>query len=202
LQILYTYEWNFGDGSPTDSSGSTPTHTYTDNGVYTVCLTVTDPGGLSDTKCATAEIFNVCPTVDPISVSPTLVEVNIPISTSANFSDPGTADTHTASWDWDWGDGIAESGTVTEYAGSGSVSDSHTYITPPGVYTIELTVTDDDGGYATNIFQYVVVYDPYDGFVTGGGWIDSPEDAYARPLKNVHFCSSSRKAKILTTGIN
>ena len=28
-------------------------------------------------------------------------------------------------------------------------------------------------------FLYVVVYDPEGGFVTGGGWIESPEGAYA-----------------------
>jgi hypothetical protein len=31
--------------------------------------------------------------------------------------------------------------------------------------------------------------------------IQSPNDI-KRPLKNAHFCSSSRKAKILTTGIH
>ena len=41
-----------------------------------------------------------------------------------------------------------------------------------------MTVTDDDGGIATSDFQYVVVYDPAAGFVTGGGWITSPAGAY------------------------
>ena len=48
----------------------------------------------------------------------------------------------------------------------------------PGVYTIEVDVTDDDSGSAASVFQYVIVYDPEGGFVTGGGWIDSPEGAY------------------------
>jgi hypothetical protein len=39
-------------------------------------------------------------------------------------------------------------------------------------------VTDDDGGAGQSIFQYAVVYDPTGGFVTGGGWIDSPAGAY------------------------
>ena len=30
-----------------------------------------------------------------------------------------------------------------------------------------------------SIFRFAVVYDPDGGFVTGGGWIDSPEGAYA-----------------------
>jgi len=172
-----TYEWNFGDGSP-PVAGATPTHIYADLGTYTVCLTVTDSGGLSDTQCTTALITNVCPTVGPIPVDPAsaLVEINVDISASADFTDPGTADTHDA--EWDWGDQTTSTGTVNETNGSGTVGgDSHSYSTP-GVYTIQLTVTDDDGCSNTNIFQYVVVYDPNDGFVTGGGWIDSPAGAY------------------------
>ena len=68
-------------------------------------------------------------------------------------------------------------GTVTEANGSGSVADSHTY-NEAGVYTVGLTVTDNDGGAGTSEYQYVVVYDPSAGFVTGGGWINSLAGAY------------------------
>lgn len=64
-----------------------------------------------------------------------------------------------------------------EADGSGSVSGSHVYGVP-GVYTVGLVVTDDDGASDETVFQYVVVYDPAGGFVTGGGWIDSPAGAY------------------------
>ena len=47
-----------------------------------------------------------------------------------------------------------------------------------GVYRVTATVTDDDGGVDTAIFEYVVVYDPTGGFVTGGGHIESPLGAY------------------------
>jgi PKD repeat protein len=53
----------------------------------------------------------------------------------------------------------------------------HTYTTP-GVYPVVVTVMDDDGGVNQAIYQYVVVYDPNDGFVTGGGWIYSDAGAY------------------------
>ena len=52
------YDWDFGDGSPiVYDAGPSPSHTYDDNGEYTVCLTVTDPGGLSDRQCPTWTTF-------------------------------------------------------------------------------------------------------------------------------------------------
>ena len=39
------YRWDFGDGET--SSRANPTHTFTENGVYKVTLTVTDSGGLT-----------------------------------------------------------------------------------------------------------------------------------------------------------
>jgi hypothetical protein len=55
----------------------------------------------------------------------------------------------------------------------------HTY-TQAGVYTVTLTLTDDMGASASGTFEYVVVYDPAAGFVTGGGWINSPPGAYVQ----------------------
>ena len=48
--VLVSYEWEFGDGST--ESGPTPTHSYAENGVYVVTLTVTDSGGNNATDFA------------------------------------------------------------------------------------------------------------------------------------------------------
>ena len=37
---------------------------------------------------------------------------------------------------------------------------------------------DDDGGVGESKYQYIVIYNPEGGFVTGGGWINSPKGAY------------------------
>ena len=46
-----------------------------------------------------------------------------------------------------------------------------------GVFDLTLTVA-DFGGLSDSDTTFVAVYDPSAGFVTGGGWIDSPEGAY------------------------
>jgi hypothetical protein len=40
-------------------------------------------------------------------------------------------------------------------------------------------LTDGAGLSGQSVYQYVVVYDPAGGYVTGGGWINSPAGAYA-----------------------
>ena len=96
------------------------------------------------------------------------------MSASVSFTDPDKLDTHTATWDW--GDGKTSTGSVSEANGSGTITGNHAYSTP-GVYTVTVTVSD---GYNTDsaIYEFVVVYDPNGGFVTGGGWINSTAGAY------------------------
>src|SRR5262249_27042022 len=104
------------------------------------------------------------PSVGPITAPLVPVLVNTAISTSASFADPLTTTTHTALWNW--GDNTTSAGSVTESNGAGTVTGSHTY-TADGVYTVTLTVTNNGGGSAQSVFQYVVNYNPTRGLVTG-----------------------------------
>jgi hypothetical protein len=115
------------------------------------------------------------PEVSIIITSEDPLQLGVLVETSASFTDLGPSETHTA--EWDWGDQTTSSGIVTENGLSGTVTGSHTYSTT-GVYTVTLTITDDNEDSGTSIFQFVVIYDPNGGFVTGGGWIDSPTGAY------------------------
>jgi len=122
------------------------------------------------------DLVNYPPELGDVSVSSNLVPVGTSVDASVSFTDPDKLDTHTAVWDW--GDGVTSAGTITESNGSGTINNSHTYSTP-GVYTVTVTVDDGYGNTDTASYEYVVVYDPNGGFVTGGGWINSPAGAYA-----------------------
>jgi PKD domain/FG-GAP repeat len=178
----WTATVDYGDGSgaqPLTLSGTsfTLSHTYKDNGSYTVTVSVTDNQGATGSASATVTVNNVTPSVGTITLSPNPVQINSTVSASANFTDPGVLDTHTASWGW--GDGNTTAGTVSETSGSGSVTGSHTYATP-GVYAVTLTVTDKDGGTGASVFQYEAAYDPTpQGLFTAVRLFTSPAGAYA-----------------------
>ena len=92
--------------------------------------------------------------------------------------DDEIAQSHTCSIEW--GDGsLPDAGTVTEPTASspGSCSGAHLY-TGVGVYEVAITVADECGTSAGTTYQYFVFYDPSAGFVTGGGWINSPAGAF------------------------
>ncbi|MCO6046520.1 Ig-like domain-containing protein, partial [Aeoliella sp. ICT_H6.2] len=69
------------------------------------------------------------------------------------FTDPGTLDVHTVEVDWD-GDGIYDELVALNPDGR-SFDISHTYTTE-GVFTVNVRVSDDDGGYAIDSFDVSV----------------------------------------------
>jgi PKD repeat protein len=169
-----TFAWDIdGDGEFDDGTTEAVEATFGDNGTYTPRLRVIDHHGAASFAQAEVTINNVVPTLFALNGPADPHAVGSSISVSATYSDAGLLDTHGTSVDW--GDGSTGAGAAAD----GVALASHVY-TGPGVYTVRMTVTDDDGGVSSQrVFQYVVVYDPNGGFVTGGGWIWSPAGAYA-----------------------
>ena len=165
----------FDCGSGYETTASCPT---SDNGDVLVKGKVVDKDGGASEYSATVSVTNVSPSVTSISLPSGPVAVNTSVPLGATFTDPGTADTHSGTFELG-ADGPVVSGSVS----SGSLSASVTFA-QAGVYTIIARVTDDDGGVgsrssASDVTAFVVVYDPNGSFVTGGGWINSPAGAYA-----------------------
>uniref|UniRef100_UPI00351C5BC0 beta strand repeat-containing protein n=1 Tax=Methanomethylovorans sp. TaxID=2758717 RepID=UPI00351C5BC0 len=173
------YRWDFESDGTWDTELSTDPkagHTWTDDWTGTATLEVND-GELNNTSTAAVIVTNAAPVLGAIVTPTGSFRVNTLVSVSGIFSDPGILDTHTAVWNW--GDGTTDTGIVNENNGAGTVTGEHSYNTA-GTYWVTLNVTDDDGGSANvTSQQYVVVYNPSAGYVTGAGWIQSPAGAYA-----------------------
>ncbi|WP_461490662.1 HYR domain-containing protein [Pontibacter sp. HJ8] len=137
-------------------------------GTTTVTYEATDEAGNTTTQSFTVTVENKAPSNLVITGPVSPVQQGSEVTLTATFEDENIA---TAVWNWG-------NGSTTTQAITGSpISATYKY-SQPGVYSVELTVTDHCGQKTTAVFNYVVVYDPNGGFVTGGGWIDSPPGAY------------------------
>lgn len=161
-QNIISYEWDLdNDGQFDDATGAAADVVFCDNGLFSVGVRVMDEFGVRDIDNADVLVLNVPATVNA-GPDQTVNEGDIVSLTSATFSDGGTADTHSATIDW--GDGTVVIGTVIETpygppgdtAGAdGTVNGSHVYA-EHGIYSVSLTVTDDDGAAATDTFDVTV----------------------------------------------
>ncbi len=134
-----TYSWDFGDGN--SAEGENVTQTFTDNGNYTVTLTVTDDEEAFTSQTLDVTVHNLAPTITEI-MGDTEVNEGAEVTYGAIASDPGN---DTLTYSWDFGDGnSAEGETVT-----------HTF-TDNGNYTVTLTVTDDDGASTSQTLEVTV----------------------------------------------
>ena len=177
-------------------------------GTTTVTYTITDIAGLTASCSFTVSVVNPDPVVTltgPISGS--LYAMNTSVNFTATFTDAGGG-THTGTWMFD---SISQAAAIVEPSGAtpGLATATYTF-TAAGVYTVKLTVNDSCGGTGTadqigEMNLLVVVYDPSAGFVTGGGWINSPAGAYvADPTltgkANFGFVSKYQKGANVPTG--
>ncbi len=143
-----TYEWDLDFDGVTfdgDAAGMQPTVSFPDNfAPRTIAVRVTDNGGLSDLATTTLEVLNVAPDITGLSSSAPMcsgVAEGQAVTVTAAFSDPGTLDTHSAVIEW--GDGAT--GNVLLNAGQTTLTAGHAY-SPGGLYTVTVTLTDNDGG--------------------------------------------------------
>ncbi|MFW3170538.1 PKD domain-containing protein [Geodermatophilus sp. CPCC 206100] len=137
---IRSHSWSFGDG--TTGTGATVQHAYSRPGTYSVRLTVTDSAGATGTVTqpvtVTAPVPNQPPTAAFTAAATGLVAR---VDGTASADADGTVASHA----WDFGDGSSGTGGTA----------SHAY-PKAGTYTVQLTVTDDDGARTTTTRQVTV----------------------------------------------
>ena len=188
----YMYLWSPGGATTSSISVSTA-------GTYTVA--VTDANGCTKISSGILTV-NPLPTATITGpVSGFLAAVNTVVNFTGTFT--GNPGTHTFTWTFD---NLSTLGTVA--GSSGAVNTAYTF-SNAGVYMVSLTVTDLCGTAAANTVggmnAMVVIYDPNAGFVTGGGWINSPPGADSLDTSltgraNFGFVSKYKKGANTPTG--
>jgi len=121
------------------------------------------------------DVSNRPPAIAALDVARVPEALGQSVTAAGAICDPNLGELLTA--EFQWGDGMVDEVTAESETCGQSMTESHVYV-EPGVYTVTVTVTDEEGEFDTEVFEYAVIFDPSGGFVTGGGWIDSPEGAY------------------------
>ncbi len=163
------------EGVLTTAGFSHDVHYYADNGTYTVEVTLRDDDGSNVTRSFEIVVENVDPTLvlteemfvineGQMLFVPGLGAFTDPAA--ANPLNPNGASDETFTYSIDWGDGETDSlqlpvSVVDGGAGvgkTGAIGNSHFYADndPDRRYTIEVTLTDDDGGSHTQSFVITV----------------------------------------------
>ncbi len=150
--------WNFGDGNT--STQQNPTHTFTPDANYTVCLSVTNTAG-ADITCQTVAF-----TTAPVAA---FTYTNIG-GGSISFQDMST--NSPTSWMWDFGDGNT----------SDQENPSHTY-SEAGTFYVCLIVTNDIGTDFTcqNVEIFFAPVAAFTASNIGGGFVDFEDQSTNNP---------------------
>jgi len=176
--VAFTVDGTDAGTASLDAAGvAVVSKTFDDNGAHSVVARYLGAPGLarSTSGALTQLVTNVSPRVGLLSGAAGPVAVGTQLALTAELFDPGTADTHTASVDW--GDSTVAPAAVQESLGAGTLTASHAY-SAAGVYRVDATVMDDDGGAASTALEALVVFDPAAGSARGAGWFASPYGAY------------------------
>ncbi|MDY7229175.1 Ig-like domain-containing protein [Hyalangium rubrum] len=137
-QPALTYTWDFGDGTA-NTTGTTASHTWADDGRFTLKLTASDTRGQHWVATRTITIHNAPPV--PLPQARVTARVGEPVSVQLAGTDAAGA-RDPLQWELLGGEGMLSSDGMFRWTP-----------TQPGLATVVTTVMDDDGGEAPLVFQ-------------------------------------------------
>ena len=146
----HTITWNWDDNTP-PTTGSSVTHTYADDGSYTVIVTVTDDSGAEVVGSRVVTIANVAPV--PVPQDPLTTDAGVEVAAQLSATDRA---------------GSADPLTWTLVEGPGTLTADGAYSWTPesadaGGHVITARVSDDEGGANDLTFSVEVIAPPSDG---------------------------------------
>lgn len=165
-QDLLEYLWDWGDGTTLDwSTTSVATHTYTGSGNFQVTVTVRDDDGDEDLVVLPMAVDNIKPEAKA-TASRTVATEGDTVHFSAEGSTDTPSDLEGLTYIWDMGSEFVE-----EY--------EFDYVfKSPGLYSVTLTVTDDDGKTSRVMLDIVVTNRP----PVAEGWVGPLEVKVGRAI--------------------
>ena len=180
------------------------------------CLTFTANASSSPTiEQLTGTVFaagtdETAPVVSNVQVTPNPAPLNTAVTLNATISDADRGDSNiaSASYTLDTSDGGAMAPQVGDFDSpteNVTANLAASTFTSAGVHNLCVTGADAAGNVSAPECTLLAVYDPSAGFVTGGGWINSPAGAYVANLTltgkaNFGFVSKYQKGANVPTG--
>ncbi len=121
------------------------------------------------------------PVVSDVTATPNPVSVAKTATLTAKVDDSGTGDSTITGAEYRLNDGAWAPMTASDGSFDSSTENVTADVTAPAtpdLYNVCVRGTDAAGNTSGPACTTLVAYDPSGGFVTGGGWIDSPPGAY------------------------
>jgi hypothetical protein len=183
---------------------STTPSTVQNVGAYAIVL-----GGLANANYAVTRQNGTLTVLDQTSPTSNITQLNpVPLNTAAtliaNLSDVATGNSNIVAWKVGY-DGVYDA--PISLSGGPAQTVTKALKTFSSTDVVQVCVQSQDAGlnWSAPSCALLAIYDPSTGFVTGGGWIDSPAGAYRADLTltgkaNFGFVSKYQKGATVPSG--